>query len=105
MGYYLKYEGVDEPESLATTTGWGDVRRYLSGVHPDTAPCLNQLVNMGWEQDLADLEKEIPTVIKAKQPKADVESTLTGLLKLLKARPADCACVLVTNGMSSDTDD
>lgn len=105
MGVYLKYEGVPEPEMLASTTGWGDVIRWLPGLHPDKAPCLNHLTTHGWEQDLDDLAKEIPAAMKAHPPKQDVKSTLENLFSLLKARPDDCACVTINQGMTADSSD
>jgi hypothetical protein len=102
MGVYIKLDTKTEPDDLASITGWGDVGRYANGLPPKTADTLVHLYHYGWEQDLADLQKEVKAAMKAHPPKADVESTLDNLLSLIKGGGDDLHCVIVTNGMTAD---
>ena len=100
MGVHLKLDTREEPEQLATITGWGDVGRWADSLPPKTADCLVHLCHYGWEQDLADLVKEVRSAMKAHAPKPDVESTLENLLSLIGSGGEDLHCIIVTNGMT-----
>jgi len=55
MGFYLQID-TDEPQPLASLTGWGDVIKWAGGLPPKEVPALHHLCEFGWEEDAAALK-------------------------------------------------
>ena len=107
MGLYLQLgDNREEPEDLASISGWGDVGRWAESLPPHTADCLLHLCTEGWEQNIPGLKREVTATMKSHPPASDVAITLENMLAVLDAAGDALPYVNVTNGMiEADEDD
>lgn len=103
MGYYLQID-TQEPQPVASLTGWGDVIRWVGTLSPAAAPSLHHLTQYGWDDAPGKVRAELVASIKTDAPTSDqTKGTLDNLIVLLEG--ADNATVVsVTDGLGAEGD-
>ena len=104
MSYYLQID-EREPVSLASLTGWGDVRRWAEKMPHKDAISIQHLCEYGWQDNFVLLKLQLAALLKSDPPKdAQVKATLTNLLAELTAAKS-AVVVSVTDGFGKSAED
>ncbi len=90
MSVYLHVDDED-PEFLASTTGWGDVIRWVDSL--SGFPALSHLAAQGWVEPAVCIVEEAPDALRAHPPAAEVRRTVVALSRLCNTTPTGIAVV------------
>jgi len=83
MTVYAAFDDSEETTQLATTYGWGDLKRWVSSLPAGQFLDLRHLCRYGWDQDLEQVRSQLLTARLQHRPSSDVLSTVTNLLEML----------------------
>ena len=102
MGYYLNFDNT-ESVSLASVTGWGDIRRYAKRLPLSDFGIFVQFVEWGVTQELEKLESEAKLLLSTRPPGSkETSQTLSDFVSAMENRPEKCIIVYVTDGTTAE---
>ncbi len=88
---------------VASTKGWGDVRRWADKLEVADYPQIHHLLDHGWSQDLPGLNAQLFDAVEAHMPDDAVLATVAGLVDFLDEHP-DAGAIVITDGTSNEAD-
>jgi hypothetical protein len=101
VSYYLQID-LEEAQPLATSSGYGDLIRWVETLAPPDHPELRHLCAHGWTGDVAGLKAEVDAALSASPPQAaDTRATVENLRALLEGKDS-AEVASVTDGLSAD---
>ena len=101
MGLYLQI-GLQDPEPLASNSGWGDVIEWAERLDEAEFDNLAHLCEFGWAPAPPLLE-ELTRALQQEPPRnADLAATLDNLLSLFRQAQEGAEVVSVTDGLGPD---
>lgn len=99
MGYFITEDDF-EPLPLASTTGMGDLHRWVESIPVEACPNLSHLLEHGWTEDAQLAKEELEKAIAKFQPDGETKKTADSMLDAI----SDSASVLTIGDGLGDND-